>query len=152
MKIDYQWQCHTFSVNIACGPAEDRVLLTGLHAVADIYCKSCKTTLGWKYVSNTFFLRRTRCMIFFITHKKILFFLPKERQFYKWIVGHTIFELSSSYHIISFFALEVYFLLIIAMCSMHASDSFLENQAFVDLTFASLFMKLLLYGNTECAE
>ena len=41
----------TFSVNIACGPAEDRVLLTGLHAVADIYCKSCKTTLGWKYVS-----------------------------------------------------------------------------------------------------
>lgn len=40
-----------FRVNIACGPAEDRVLLTGLHAVADIYCKSCKTTLGWKYVS-----------------------------------------------------------------------------------------------------
>nr|CAH7722922.1 unnamed protein product [Callosobruchus chinensis] len=25
------------------------VLLTGLHAVADIYCECCKTTLGWKY-------------------------------------------------------------------------------------------------------
>lgn len=26
-------------------------MLTGLHAVADIYCENCKTTLGWKYVS-----------------------------------------------------------------------------------------------------
>ena len=37
-------------VNVGCGPAEERVLLTGLHAVADIYCECCKTTLGWKYV------------------------------------------------------------------------------------------------------
>ncbi|XP_048412049.1 protein yippee-like 1 isoform X1 [Stegostoma tigrinum] len=37
-------------VNVGCGPAEERVLLTGLHAVADIYCENCKTTLGWKYV------------------------------------------------------------------------------------------------------
>ncbi|XP_006012990.3 protein yippee-like 2 [Latimeria chalumnae] len=36
-------------VNVGCGPAEERVLLTGLHAVSDIYCESCKTTLGWKY-------------------------------------------------------------------------------------------------------
>jgi len=36
-------------VNVGCGPAEERVLLTGLHAVADIYCDCCKTTLGWKY-------------------------------------------------------------------------------------------------------
>lgn len=40
-----------FSVNIRCGPAEERLLLTGLHAVADIYCECCKTTLGWKYVT-----------------------------------------------------------------------------------------------------
>lgn len=39
-------------VNVGCGPAEERVLLTGLHAVADIYCENCKTTLGWKYVSD----------------------------------------------------------------------------------------------------
>lgn len=39
-------------MNVGCGPAEERVLLTGLHAVADIYCECCKTTLGWKYVSN----------------------------------------------------------------------------------------------------
>ena len=40
-----------FRVNVGCGPAEERVLLTGLHAVADIFCECCKTTLGWKYVS-----------------------------------------------------------------------------------------------------
>lgn len=36
-------------VNVACGQTEERVLLTGLHAVADIYCECCKTPLGWKY-------------------------------------------------------------------------------------------------------
>ncbi|XP_072796333.1 protein yippee-like 2 isoform X1 [Vicugna pacos] len=39
-------------VNVGCGPAEERVLLTGLHAVADIYCENCKTTLGWKYLTR----------------------------------------------------------------------------------------------------
>ena len=41
-------------VNIGCGRAEERILLTGLHAVADIYCNSCRTTLGWKYVSHNY--------------------------------------------------------------------------------------------------
>ncbi|MGH0188183.1 UNVERIFIED_CONTAM: hypothetical protein FKN15_028379 [Acipenser sinensis] len=36
-------------VNVGCGRAEERILLTGLHAVADIYCENCNTTLGWKY-------------------------------------------------------------------------------------------------------
>jgi len=45
----------SLSVNVGCGPAEERVLLTGLHAVADIYCENCKTTLGWKYVSRLSF-------------------------------------------------------------------------------------------------
>lgn len=40
-------------VNVGCGPAEERLLLTGLHAVADIYCENCHTTLGWKYVSSS---------------------------------------------------------------------------------------------------
>ena len=39
-----------YRLNVGCGPAEERILLTGLHAVADIYCENCKTTLGWKYV------------------------------------------------------------------------------------------------------
>lgn len=36
-------------VNVGCKQAVQRELLTGLHAVADIYCDSCETTLGWKY-------------------------------------------------------------------------------------------------------
>ena len=49
---------------MGCGRAEERVLLTGLHAVADIYCECCKTTLGWKYVSLNFY--------YFSNLKKIL--------------------------------------------------------------------------------
>eukprot|EP00298_Acanthocystis_sp_HF-20_P010667 c18981_g2_i2.p1 GENE.c18981_g2_i2~~c18981_g2_i2.p1 ORF type:complete len:116 (+),score=25.90 c18981_g2_i2:52-399(+) len=35
--------------NVICGQGEQRILLTGLHTVADIYCSSCQTVIGWKY-------------------------------------------------------------------------------------------------------
>ena len=38
-------------VNITMGTKEDRNLITGLHTVADVYCSSCQTILGWKYVT-----------------------------------------------------------------------------------------------------
>lgn len=37
------------AVNVTLGPKEDRLLMTGLHTVADIYCSNCQTVLGWKY-------------------------------------------------------------------------------------------------------
>jgi len=37
-------------VNVDTGPTENRLLLTGLHVVCDIYCNACDTRLGWKYV------------------------------------------------------------------------------------------------------
>lgn len=37
-------------INTNSGPTENRLLLTGLHVVADIYCNACETRLGWKYV------------------------------------------------------------------------------------------------------
>lgn len=37
------------SVNIVIGPAEDRMLITGLHSVCDIFCKRCKKMVGWTY-------------------------------------------------------------------------------------------------------
>mmetsp|Transcript_1451 Transcript_1451/g.3182 ORF Transcript_1451/g.3182 Transcript_1451/m.3182 type:complete len:507 (+) Transcript_1451:306-1826(+) len=37
------------AVNIKIGPAEDRMLMTGLHSVCDIFCKRCKTLVGWTY-------------------------------------------------------------------------------------------------------
>ncbi|KAM7534956.1 hypothetical protein Aperf_G00000089171 [Anoplocephala perfoliata] len=36
-------------VNVSCGKPEERLLLTGLHSVADIFCECCDTYLGWKY-------------------------------------------------------------------------------------------------------
>lgn len=36
-------------INITTGPAVQRELNTGSHAVADIFCSNCKTTIGWKY-------------------------------------------------------------------------------------------------------
>ncbi|KAL0030673.1 hypothetical protein WJX77_001813 [Trebouxia sp. C0004] len=37
------------AVNVTLGPKEDRLLMTGLHTVADIFCSHCQTVLGWKY-------------------------------------------------------------------------------------------------------
>jgi len=36
-------------VNVSAGPKEDRILITGLHTVADIFCNECQSILGWKY-------------------------------------------------------------------------------------------------------
>ena len=37
-------------VNVTLGPREERLLITGMHTVADIHCTSCNTVIGWKYV------------------------------------------------------------------------------------------------------
>ncbi|GJN04635.1 hypothetical protein PR202_ga22199 [Eleusine coracana subsp. coracana] len=37
------------AMNITLGTKEDRHLMTGLHTVADIYCRDCREVLGWKY-------------------------------------------------------------------------------------------------------
>jgi len=36
-------------VNVRVGDSEDRLLITGLHTVADVYCMQCNSLLGWKY-------------------------------------------------------------------------------------------------------
>jgi len=36
-------------VNVTIGQAEDRLLITGLHSVSDIFCKRCKNLVGWTY-------------------------------------------------------------------------------------------------------
>eukprot|EP01095_Lingulamoeba_sp_RSL-Kostka_P017302 TRINITY_DN891_c0_g1_i2.p1 TRINITY_DN891_c0_g1~~TRINITY_DN891_c0_g1_i2.p1 ORF type:complete len:114 (-),score=34.31 TRINITY_DN891_c0_g1_i2:363-704(-) len=37
-------------VNVSVGPHEDRILMTGLHTVADIYCIECSSGVGWTYI------------------------------------------------------------------------------------------------------
>ncbi|XP_076882404.1 protein yippee-like [Bidens hawaiensis] len=36
-------------VNVTVGAKEDRLMMTGLHTVADIYCVKCGSIVGWTY-------------------------------------------------------------------------------------------------------
>mmetsp|Transcript_10102 Transcript_10102/g.30859 ORF Transcript_10102/g.30859 Transcript_10102/m.30859 type:complete len:85 (+) Transcript_10102:195-449(+) len=44
MRISYP------RVNVGVGDKEERMLITGLHTVADIFCNVCLSVLGWKYL------------------------------------------------------------------------------------------------------
>lgn len=61
---------------MGCGPAEERLLLTGLHAVADIYCENCHTTLGWKYVSMLRFNKKCSRTRFCFAKMSLFISLP----------------------------------------------------------------------------
>ncbi|CAI5728245.1 unnamed protein product [Hyaloperonospora brassicae] len=37
------------AVNVCTGPPEERMLMTGLHVVLDLYCNTCWSVVGWKY-------------------------------------------------------------------------------------------------------
>lgn len=37
-------------INVTIGVKEERMLMTGMHTVADISCKVCATKIGWKYL------------------------------------------------------------------------------------------------------
>eukprot|EP01018_Ginkgo_biloba_P013700 Gb_22083 [translate_table: standard] len=36
-------------VNVFSGPLEERMMTTGMHTVADIFCNCCGQIVGWKY-------------------------------------------------------------------------------------------------------
>ncbi|KNA13178.1 hypothetical protein SOVF_119110 isoform B [Spinacia oleracea] len=37
-------------VNVTVGPEEDRLMMSGMHTVADVFCCGCGQLLGWKYM------------------------------------------------------------------------------------------------------
>ncbi|KAK0578698.1 hypothetical protein LWI29_014762 [Acer saccharum] len=37
-------------VNITVGPQEEKLMITGMHTVEDVFCCCCGQILGWKYV------------------------------------------------------------------------------------------------------
>ncbi|KAK4514108.1 Lanosterol synthase (Oxidosqualene--lanosterol cyclase) [Mucor velutinosus] len=39
-------------INISIGDQEERMLMTGLHTVADISCSVCCGTIGWVYIKS----------------------------------------------------------------------------------------------------
>lgn len=44
-RINYACRC-----NVALGPLEDRMMLTGIHTVTDLYCAVCGVAVGWQYL------------------------------------------------------------------------------------------------------
>ncbi|XP_057797419.1 protein yippee-like At5g53940 isoform X1 [Salvia miltiorrhiza] len=36
-------------VNVTVGPHEERMMISGMHTVSDVFCCSCGQLLGWKY-------------------------------------------------------------------------------------------------------
>ncbi|XP_030532357.1 protein yippee-like At4g27745 [Rhodamnia argentea] len=38
------------AMNVVFGQAQDRELMTGVFAVAEMYCGNCHEEMGWKYV------------------------------------------------------------------------------------------------------
>lgn len=38
------------SVNVTVGIKEERLMMTGMHTVSDIFCVGCGSIVGWKYV------------------------------------------------------------------------------------------------------
>lgn len=38
-------------MNVTVGHEEERLMLSGLHTVSDIFCCRCGQILGWKYVA-----------------------------------------------------------------------------------------------------
>ncbi|XP_073225219.1 protein yippee-like isoform X1 [Cicer arietinum] len=36
-------------MNVSLGETEERLMMTGLHTVADIFCVGCGSIVGWKY-------------------------------------------------------------------------------------------------------
>lgn len=38
------------SVNVTVGDKEERMMITGMHTVNDIFCIGCGSIVGWKYV------------------------------------------------------------------------------------------------------
>lgn len=40
------------SVNVSTGETEERMMMTGMHTVADIFCVGCGAIVGWTYVRS----------------------------------------------------------------------------------------------------
>lgn len=50
-----------FRVNVTAGPIEERMMLSGIHTVTDIFCVCCGQIVGWKYVSLYPFITHFLC-------------------------------------------------------------------------------------------
>ena len=55
-----------FSANVSVGGLEERMMLSGMHTVADIFCCFCGQNVGWKYVRTLTLNRRLLPSVFWL--------------------------------------------------------------------------------------
>ncbi|KAK6934235.1 Yippee/Mis18/Cereblon, partial [Dillenia turbinata] len=51
------------AVNITVGVHEERMMLSGMHTVADIFCCCCGQILGWKYVISPSLIKLAKLLL-----------------------------------------------------------------------------------------
>ncbi|KAH0917076.1 hypothetical protein HID58_024736 [Brassica napus] len=69
-------------VNINMGPLEERMILSGMHTVADIFCCCCGDNVGWKYSHFQFSWDRNQSMKKIRSIKKTnLFWKDRENEY-----------------------------------------------------------------------
>jgi hypothetical protein len=63
-------------VNVTVGEKEHRVMITGWHTVADIFCVSCGSLVGWKYVQDSKLIHCKQLSLWWFDANSL--FLPQE--------------------------------------------------------------------------
>ncbi|KAH1218397.1 Protein yippee-like [Glycine max] len=79
------------AVNFTIGTPEERMMLSGLHTVADIFCCCCGQIIGWKYVSLLSYP-----LDFMNLHTRRAKSIKKGSLFLKGIIGRIVDEVDFS--------------------------------------------------------
>jgi hypothetical protein len=88
------------SVNVTVGEKEHRVMITGWHTVADIFCVSCGSLVGWKYVQDSKLIHCKQLSLWWFDANSL--FLPQEIAYdksQKYQEGKFILERFSSFNV-----------------------------------------------------
>jgi hypothetical protein len=65
-------------VNVSVGEKEERIMMTGLHTVSDIFCVGCGSIVGWKYVRFRGINLNFQCIYVSIVAVSYVDFFPQE--------------------------------------------------------------------------
>lgn len=50
VNVSFQIMIVDVRVNVTVGSHEERMMISGIHTVADVFCCCCGQLVGWKYV------------------------------------------------------------------------------------------------------
>lgn len=86
---------HYDSVNVSVGEQEERMMMTGMHTVVDIFCVGCGSIVGWKYVR----ILTSSSLSFTHTHTHHSFVSKAETVFATFLYQEAAHEKSQKYKV-----------------------------------------------------